>query len=216
MATRSIFSYTLLVTTTVLVGSLSYGLVSELATWLSDSLSSTLRMFFIALSSSLALYAVWLRRSSILSFWMAFDHELAHLLAAVVSLHKVRSFSVSDAGRGGVVTDRRTFMIEQAPYVATVPMIVLLVIVLASDPAPTWWLAIILGTSLAYHFTSVVQAFWYDRADMIGFRVVFHAAWTVAAMVLWAGIAIAAADKGGSGVDEFMIDSWDRTLSLVQ
>ena len=115
-----------------------------------------------------------------------------------------------------MTVDRRTFLIDQAPYVATLPMVIAFILIMVMGPRSAWWLALILGTVLGYHIFSVIRAGISDKADIREGYFLFHLVWSVVALVLWSGIAASAAWHGVSGTRIFLVESWSATLKLIQ
>ena len=172
--------------------------------------------FFGGVVAWTVLYILVLKRNRSFIFWRTADHEFCHILAAVLTLRQVGSVTWNDTGRGCVTVDRRTFLVDQAPYIVRIPVIVALIIILWINPQAGWWLSLSAGIMLGYYFGSVIQESLNDKADIRKGYVIFHLCWSVAALYLWTGVAVSAAGKGGDGVRAFLGETWEATLSLVQ
>ena len=158
----------------------------------------------------------WLRDSRRLILWQVWDHEMLHILAAMISLREVVRVEVDSHGYGKVEVNRRIFLLDQAPYLVTIPMSAIGITMISSHRDTTWWIAAIAGGILAYHMTTILPARWHDKADVQGHHLPFHYVWVAVAMLFWIGIAVAIAWHGGAGGQGFVLDAWDRTLELAR
>lgn len=95
----------------------------------------------------------FVRRTDTFQLLLTLEHELAHLLAAMLTFSPVRAMlATSDAG-GHVITARTTWLVYAAPYVLPLPLLVPVALLLvASKPAP--WMWVLLGCVSALHIHS--------------------------------------------------------------
>ena len=214
-------SYVLLVLVTVPVACLGYGSAFALLHLGRQEVQHypfnvTHLMFLGAFAFWVVAYILFLRRSPSFTFWQTADHEVTHVIAAILSLRRIHSVSWSDAGRGAVMVDRRTFLIDQAPYVVTIPMVVALILIMMMSPGPAWWLALILGAVLGYHLFSVIRAGISDKADIRRGYYPFHLVWSAVALAICSGLVASAAGHGVDGMRTFLVDTWSPVLRLIQ
>lgn len=173
-------------------------------------------LFFSGVLAWTVFYWKFLRHSHSFAFWQTGDHELSHILGAVLALRHIHGITITDSGAGSVLTDRRSFLVDQAPYTVTIPILVISVILLISDLKPSWWLGLLLAEILAYHFFSTIRASWRDEADIRKGYAAFHWLWTAFGLMLWAGITISAVWNGSDGAREFLKTTLFNSIGLLQ
>ena len=216
MRRNPILSYSILATTTAVALWLGYGLTVAVVKWPLNPDTDQLVALYIGIGACLALYLLWLRRSSVVRFWMAYDHELLHLIGATIQFKRVQSFSVSDAGRGGVQIENPNFLVAQAPYSVTVPMAIIAAFLLLGGFTPALWLSSVLSMCFVYHVVSVSDAYWHDTVDLRGPRKIFHSIWAAVALVLWIGIVVSGASQGSEGAVLYLTNSWNESVAVIR
>lgn len=111
--------------------------------------------FGIGFGAMTVAWGLVLRRWGLFRFLAALDHELLHVIAAILTGGKVLNMSVTSLGEGTVVVDRPNRVISVAPYWISLPLAAALV---AASFAPAELFmpcAGVLGALSAYHLIRV-------------------------------------------------------------
>ena len=105
------------------------------------------------------LWFLWLRYSAMMRWFSTLEHELTHVIFAILSLNRVTALNASSHNGGNMnYQGYGNWIITLAPYfVTTLSLIILLILSLAKTSYhPT--LLFIMGFSIAYH----LQSTWYE------------------------------------------------------
>lgn len=163
-----------------------------------------------------SIYLFYFQKNPTFLLWRCFDHEIWHVVAAILTGSGVHSISVNRSGRGSVQTSRRLFVIEQTPYVISIPMACSAFAMTVAGIGPSWWSSLIIGGVLGYHVTATVTASRNDRQADIrpGYRMI-HLVLMAAGTLWWTVLAYALALDGSIGVKMLIKEIWSNSIFLL-
>ena len=111
--------------------------------------------FGIGFASMAVGWGLLLRRWGLYRFLVSLDHELLHVLAAILTGGKVLNMSVTSLGEGTVVVDRPNRLISMAPYWISLPLLCALAVAAVAPSELVQLGAGLLGAMFAYHLIRV-------------------------------------------------------------
>jgi hypothetical protein len=128
------------------------------------SLTTSIRFFLIGFMIFIPLWFLWIRNHH---FFSTFEHELTHLLVALLFLKKPAGFMVTE-NQGGVTSIYgNNFLITLAPYFLPTIAFLMLPVYLIIKPEFYNYLLLIIGYFTSYHVFSTIQEFSYKQPDII-------------------------------------------------
>ena len=140
-------------------------------------------------------------------FWRTFEHELTHVIFALLSFQRVKHFRAS-AHKGGSIHHlgpRGNFVISLAPYffptVSLLPLLLLFIVTPAAEP----YIQFIVGFTLMYHVINPFEEARPYQTDLTNHGLVFSYAFIVLMNLVCLGTALAISGFGGrAGWDYLM------------
>ncbi|MDO8608859.1 MAG: hypothetical protein Q7R40_20190 [Phaeospirillum sp.] len=157
----------------------------------------------VALAAGIGLFLLpilFRRRLPQFGFWAAFEHEMTHILFALLTLHPVGSMQATD-GNGGWMTYRGNgnWLITISPYFfPTVPLLVGGIALLFPPALKLAGLSAV-GFAIAWHVFATIRETGAHQSDIQKVGISFAVAFLPGVSLLCGGFAIALAAKGASG-----------------
>lgn len=163
----------------------------------------------LALLVGMGLFAVPLllrRQLPSFGFWATFEHEMTHIIFALLTLHPVRSIQATD-GNGGVMSHsgNGNWLILAAPYFfPTFPLLVS-VIALAFPPPLRLLGVCCVGFALAWHLAATFAETHPRQTDLhkVGFP--FAVVFLPGISLMSIGFVLALAHRGSGGPSWFWV-----------
>jgi hypothetical protein len=138
------------------------------------------------------------RRLPVVGFWATFEHEMTHILFALLSFQTVRSLNATDSGGEVTHHGEGNWLIVAAPYFfPTVPLLAaLLMLALPTSLRMAGFGAV--GFTLAWHLAVSLAETHRGQPDLQRLGFVHVLMFLPGASVLCLGFVLALAYKGGS------------------
>lgn len=170
------------------------------------------RWFLFGLSVGTVLWFVWIRKKL---FFIAFEHELTHLVVALLFFRSPKSFEAKE-GSGQVQYEKASnLIIALAPYfLPTYSLFVLIVYVLASNNFKPY-IAFLIGVSLAYHIFSNIKEFSFKQPDIQKSGYAISTALFMFGNVFFTGLLISVL-VGKEFAKEYLKLGWSGSVDLVK
>ncbi|WP_096701309.1 M50 family metallopeptidase [Magnetospirillum sp. 15-1] len=161
---------------------------------------------FLAGAALFALPVLLRRRIPSLGFWATFEHEMTHILFALLTLHPVRSIQATD-GNGGVMSysGSGNWLVTISPYFfPTVPLVAGIIAMLLPSSLRPFGIAAV-GFSLAWHLAATLRETHPGQTDLqkVGFP--FALAFLPGITLLCLGFVLALAYRGAYGPEWFWL-----------
>ena len=124
-------------------------------------------LLFYGMLGYFILWHLWFKKSAMARWFGTLEHELTHVIFAILSLNRVTALNATSHSGGEMrYQGYGNWIISLAPYfVATLSLIILLVLSLAkTSHYPV--LLFLMGFSIAYHLQSTWQETHLDQTDL--------------------------------------------------
>ena len=160
---------------------------------------------------------IWmaLLRRSRFSFFMTLEHELTHILFAILTFHRVTNLRVTMT-RGGVMgfRGRGNWLITVAPYFVPLTSLAL---ILVQWLTPQWTdpLTVMVGAGFAYHLTSKAHQTHPGQSDLQKVGILFSWMLLPAAVLYFSAVVVAFALNGAAQVATYSADVWETTRTFA-
>jgi hypothetical protein len=154
----------------------------------------------LALLAGMTLLLAWHRRWGTLGFWATFEHEMTHILFALLTLHPVRALQATE-GQGGLMSHggNGNWLVSIAPYFfPTFPLLVG-AIVLAFPPSLRLLGVGCIGFALAWHLAATLAETHRGQTDLRRVGLSFAALFLPGPSLFSIGFVLALALRGSHG-----------------
>ena len=155
----------------------------------------------LALLAGMTLFLVPLvlrKRVASLGFWATFEHEMKHVLFALLSFHAVRSLNATDGAGEMTHQGEGNWLILAAPYFfPTVPLLAGLLILALPTSLRMAGVAVV-GFTLAWHLAATLAETHRGQPDLQRLGFVYVLMFLPGASLLCLGFVLALAYKGES------------------
>lgn len=142
------------------------------------------------------------------------NHELAHVLFAYLTLNPVWHMTISGPV-GNVQTAYRSFVVELAPYLITLPLLwaALLSAIIPQPYRPV--LVVLLGSTYAYHLVSVFSSARPKQKDFDSTSYPIGLIWVCIWLLFVSGIVAGLAVGGWGESIDFLKIAWNKLFQLT-
>lgn len=161
-----------------------------------------------ALIGAVVFTVIWLLFRRKLEFFFTFEHELTHLITALLCFKRPSQFMVHESGNGMVQTYGGNFLISLTPYFVPTPALVLLALGLFVDRRHSSWFMMLFGAALAFHVISTAGETRHWQPDIQRWGVFFAAVIILAGNIVLVGVCVRFLTSGYPGVTAFFREGW--------
>ena len=203
----------------ILLALLSFGFAvatwHEIGVFLSNINRPIIRLFVDGFLLGLVILPLIYRK---ISFFTIFEHELTHMLVALMFFKKPRAFLVVE-DLGGVVQMTKPgtsdFIIALAPYFLPTLTLLILPIYAIASPKFKVYIGLLLGFSLAYHLLSNMMEFSYRQPDIKQMGYFFSTAMFIFGNIFFTGLILALIDGGFHEILAYLKLGFGKNIDLV-
>ncbi len=176
---------------------------------------ATMLVFFGGLVVYGALWWAWFRRSRF-TFFLALEHELTHALFALLTFHRVVNIHATPTGGGKMsFVGKGNWLITIAPYFFPTSSLALIFVFMFFPGALGVIGDVLIGASFAYHITSTLRETHPNQSDIRQAGRLFCVLLLPTANILSAGVVLAFAHGGLTGLIRFLSTVGGQTVKIV-
>lgn len=148
-------------------------------------------------------------------FWSVLEHEIIHLIFAVLSFKRVHSIY---AGRNGgrVETEGDNFVIALAPYFFPLTTVIVLLFKPAVNYELQFWLNGVLGFSLMFHLIYLLKEFHFNQPDLQRNGLLFSSVVIIFFNILFVGLCISSLQGNWQDMNVFLISGYAECHSYFE
>lgn len=177
---------------------------------------SDLQSFVLSGIVYLVVFLIFLRRRNNFLFFSTLDHELVHILCGVVTGARIHNLSVTSIGSGAVTLDRSSYLVSLAPYLISLPLVVLSLLFLIPEAGEHEWLKILSGVFLGYHLLKTITTAHPRQADFARTTFPVGLLWVLGGLMFTTGWMVSLVLDGWGGGLNFSIDLFGKFENIFQ
>lgn len=149
-------------------------------------------------------------------FWSVLEHEMTHLLFAILFFKKVHSFNAIRGSGGSVEIEGDNFVIALAPYFFPLATIIILVIKPSFPLNVQWLFNGLLGFSLMFHIISLFKEFHPDQPDLRRSGMLFSSTVILFFNLFFVGLCIASLQGSWADMWDYVQFGFNKSVAIVE
>lgn len=138
-------------------------------------------------------------------FLETLDHELVHILFALLTGGNVKSANISSLGSGSVEVERSNALVSIAPYFLSLPLLVLPILYTGYGPKSAYIANLIAGWIVSYHILKTFDSLHPKQSDFAATTIPIAYILTLASLLVWLVGSLSLAETGLPGAKRFLI-----------